>query len=117
MKKKELEEDFTIQKRKSSINNQYSDKVKRIHDNLGPEAPILEKDGYKYRDLNKNGKLDIYKDIREPIEARVEDLLIQMTLEEKVGQMFSPHLSLGNFFHLIFTRIFILQDISYSIEI
>jgi len=95
LKKKELEEDLTIQKRKSSINIQYSDKVKRIHDNLGPEASILEKDGYKYRDLNKNGKLDIYEDIREPIEARVEDLLSQMTLEEKVGQMFSPQHSLG----------------------
>jgi beta-glucosidase len=41
-----------------------------------------------YRDLNKNGKLDPYEDSTQPIEKRVEDLLSQMTLEEKAGAMF-----------------------------
>ncbi len=41
-----------------------------------------------FRDLNKNGRLDPYEDPRVPIEARVADLLAQMTLEEKAGQMF-----------------------------
>jgi beta-glucosidase len=41
-----------------------------------------------FRDLNKNGRLDPYEDPSLPIEARVEDLLGQMTLEEKVGLMF-----------------------------
>ena len=41
-----------------------------------------------FRDLNKNGKLDIYEDPERPIGERVEDLLAQMTLEEKAGQMF-----------------------------
>ena len=41
-----------------------------------------------FRDLNKNGKLDIYEDPRQPVESRVEDLLGQMTLEEKAGMMF-----------------------------
>ena len=45
-------------------------------------------DGFEYRDLNKNGRLDVYEDKRQPIEARVEDLLAQMTLEEKAGLMF-----------------------------
>ncbi len=44
--------------------------------------------GLVYRDLNKNGRLDVYEDPREPIEARVEDLLSQMTLEEKAGLLF-----------------------------
>jgi beta-glucosidase len=44
--------------------------------------------GFTFRDLNKNGKLDIYEDPRQPIEARVEDLLSQMTLEEKAGSLF-----------------------------
>ncbi|MCB9275496.1 MAG: glycoside hydrolase family 3 C-terminal domain-containing protein [Lewinellaceae bacterium] len=48
----------------------------------------LEIDGWVFRDLNHNGKLDIYEDIRQPIDARVEDLLAQMTLEEKAGLMF-----------------------------
>lgn len=41
-----------------------------------------------YRDLNKNGKKDVYEDAAQPIEKRVNDLLAQMTLEEKAGQMF-----------------------------
>lgn len=43
---------------------------------------------YTFRDLNKNGKTDIYEDARQPAEARVKDLLAQMTLEEKAGMMF-----------------------------
>ena len=45
-------------------------------------------DGYTYRDLNKNGKLDIYEDRRQPVTARVDDLLKQMNLEEKAGELF-----------------------------
>ena len=41
-----------------------------------------------YRDLNKNGKMDVYEDPRQPLEARVSDLLRQMTIEEKAGMMF-----------------------------
>src|SRR5512135_3632233 len=49
---------------------------------------VREENGFTYRDLNKNGRLDIYEDPRQPIEARVEDLLGQMTLEEKAGMLF-----------------------------
>jgi beta-glucosidase len=41
-----------------------------------------------YRDLNKNGILDVYEDPRQPIDVRVEDLLRQMTLPEKAGLLF-----------------------------
>ena len=53
-------------------------------------APTIDKtiDGYSFRDLNKNGKLDIYEDTRQPVDARVTDLLGQMTLEEKAGMLF-----------------------------
>ncbi len=34
--------------------------------------------GVAYRDLNKNGRLDVYEDPRQPISARVDDLLAQM---------------------------------------
>ncbi|MFO7170489.1 MAG: glycoside hydrolase family 3 N-terminal domain-containing protein [Chloroflexota bacterium] len=44
--------------------------------------------GLGFRDLNKNGRLDPYEDPRRPIEERVEDLLGQMTLEEKAGLLF-----------------------------
>jgi beta-glucosidase len=45
---------------------------------------------YNFRDLNKNGKLDVYEDPNQPIELRIKDLLKQMTLEEKAGMMFYP---------------------------
>ena len=49
---------------------------------------VRSEDGFIYRDLNKNGSLDIYEDPRQPVEARVEDLLDQMTLAEKAGTLF-----------------------------
>lgn len=62
---------------------------------LPPEAPVLTQDGITFRDLNKNGRLDVYEDSRRPIEERVEDLLRQMTLEEKVGLMFHNVIPVG----------------------
>ncbi len=41
-----------------------------------------------YRDLNHNGQKDPYEDSALPIEKRIDNLLAQMTLEEKAGQMF-----------------------------
>ena len=38
-------------------------------------------------DLNKNGKKDIYEDSSQPVDKRIDDLLSQMTLEEKTAQL------------------------------
>lgn len=40
-----------------------------------------------WTDFNKNGKKDIYEDIKQPVDARVADLLSQMTMEEKTCQL------------------------------
>lgn len=48
-------------------------------------TPILEADGLKFKDLNKNGKLDVYEDWRVDTDTRVADLISQMTPEEEVG--------------------------------
>ena len=37
-------------------------------------------------DLNKNGRMDVYEDPKAPLEKRIDDLLSQMTLEEKTCQ-------------------------------
>jgi beta-glucosidase len=55
---------------------------------FGQSGLLKTENGFTFRDLNKNGKLDVYEDPRQPIEARVEDLLGQMTLEEKAGMLF-----------------------------
>lgn len=49
---------------------------------------ITNQNGVAFRDLNKNGKLDIYEDPSQPITEQVENLLAQMTLEEKAGMLF-----------------------------
>lgn len=54
----------------------------------GSSSVMLVEGGRFYRDLNKNNKLDVYEDIQQSVDARIEDLLTQMTLEEKAGMMF-----------------------------
>ena len=49
---------------------------------------IQSNDGSAYRDLNKNGKMDVYEDPKQPVDKRVQDLLKQTTIEEKAGMMF-----------------------------
>jgi len=65
-----------------------SNTVKANYNSLGEEAPSITSNGESFRDLNKNGKLDIYEDVNAPIEDRVNDLTTQMNLEEKAGTMF-----------------------------
>ncbi|WP_114325729.1 glycoside hydrolase family 3 protein [Candidatus Colwellia aromaticivorans] len=62
---------------------------------IGPEAPTLSASGFTYRDLNKNGQLDIYEDSRQPISRRVDDLVAQMNVQEKAGLMFQPPITFG----------------------
>ena len=62
----------------------------KINHSLYDEVKILNIDGKKFRDLNKNNKLDVYEDYRVDSVKRSEDLISQMSLEEKIGQMFHP---------------------------
>ena len=57
------------------------------------KVQIIEKDGYQFKDLNKNGELDAYEDWRLPMQDRINDLVSQMTLEEKIGLMFHPNIA------------------------
>ena len=62
---------------------------------MAVEEATFEIDGRRVRDLNGNGELDPYEDPRRPVEERVDDLLGQMTLEEKAGLMFQPPIGIG----------------------
>ena len=53
------------------------------------------KENVAFRDLNNNGRLDVYEDSTQSIEARIDDLLSQMTLEEKAGLMFNAISGVG----------------------
>ena len=57
---------------------------------------LLEVDGYKFKDLNKNGTLDVYEDWRKPFADRAEDLAKQLSIEEIGGLMlYSAHQSIS----------------------
>lgn len=47
--------------------------------------PLLTIKGFTFRDLNKNGKLDIYEDTRLSIHERAVDLVNKMTDDEKAN--------------------------------
>ncbi|MFZ3598698.1 glycoside hydrolase family 3 protein [Streptomyces sp. BH104] len=49
------------------------------------DVPILAKDGIRFRDLDRDGRLTPYEDWRLSATARARDLLSRMTLEEKAG--------------------------------
>lgn len=57
---------------------------------------LLEESGYKFKDLNRNGQLDVYEDWRKSFDERAEDLAKQLSLEEIAGLMlYSAHQSLS----------------------
>ena len=50
-------------------------------------VPVLEQGGLRFRDLDRNGRLDPYEDWRLTPAARARDLVARMTLDEKAGAM------------------------------
>lgn len=53
---------------------------------------ILTINGLKFKDLNKNGKLDPYEDWRLPVDVRAKDLASKLSLEQIAGLMlYSGH--------------------------
>lgn len=55
---------------------------------------ILKFDGFSFKDLNRNGILDLYEDWRLPVELRAQDLAKKMTVEQIAGLMlYSSHQS------------------------
>lgn len=56
---------------------------------------VLEVDGVRFRDLDKDGVMAVYEDPRRPVQERVEDLLHRMTIEEKVGLLFHAPIAAG----------------------
>ena len=55
---------------------------------------IIEADGYAFKDLNRNGSLDVYEDWRKPADERAADLASQLSIDEIAGLMlYSSHQS------------------------
>ena len=54
---------------------------------VADEAKIIQVDGFAFRDLNGNGKLDIYEDWRLDADTRAEDLANQMDIHYCLRQL------------------------------
>ena len=63
----------------------------------GPElgvssAPLIHAGGRVFKDLNRNGRLDVYEDWRQPALKRAQDLAAQLDIEQIAGLMlYSGH--------------------------
>jgi len=55
-------------------------------------VPYLHIHGATFKDLDRNGKLDLYEDWRQSPEARAHDLVKRMSLEELAGLMFHSNI-------------------------
>ncbi|MBB4037760.1 beta-glucosidase [Dysgonomonas hofstadii] len=83
--------------------NGYSQESKNfeiVENNNGPTlgyssesgVKILSVNGFKFKDLNRNGKLDKYEDWRLPVDERAKDLAKRMSVEQIAGLMlYSGH--------------------------
>ena len=59
-----------------------------------PESGVrlLVRDGFVFKDLNRNGEVDVYEDWRRPLEERAEDLAGSLSIDEIAGLMlYSEH--------------------------
>lgn len=53
---------------------------------------LLEIGGLHFKDLNKNGKLDLYEDWRQPVDVRAKDLASRLSIAQIAGLMlYSGH--------------------------
>lgn len=58
---------------------------------------LIEVEGFAFKDLNKNGKLDKYEDWRLPLEERIADLVKQLSTADIAGLMlYSSHQSVSS---------------------
>ncbi|AXH97911.1 glycoside hydrolase family 3 protein [Ornithinimicrobium avium] len=58
-------------------------------------TPSTGPDGVRFRDLNRNGRLDPFEDPRLAPEERADDLLARLSLPEKIGLLFHTVIEQG----------------------
>ena len=76
----------------NKITYEERDGYKLIHQSRGATlgyttAPILTVDGFAFKDLNRNGNLDLYEDWRASAEDRAKDLASKLPVERICGLM------------------------------
>ena len=77
-----------------------SENFKTYHNPNGPDIttvspPILEADGLYFKDIDGSGTVSPVNDWRLPAEERAAAYVKQMTLDEKIGQLFISDWRMG----------------------
>ncbi|KAA8831220.1 MULTISPECIES: glycoside hydrolase family 3 protein [Bifidobacterium] len=77
-----------------------SDIVKYYDNQDGPtigvvSKPVIEQDGLYFKDLDGSGKLDDYKDWRKSPAERAASLVKELTVDEKIGMIFTNSWRMG----------------------
>lgn len=79
--------------KKYTVTEMKKDKWIKVENEGGPTlgyssksgVTILEVDGYAFKDLDKDGELDVYEDWREDAQTRAEDLANKLSIEQIAG--------------------------------
>ena len=79
-----------------------SDRVKYYENPNGPvigtvNRNVIEKDGLYFKDLDGSGEWKIYDDWRIPAKERAEAYVKELTLEEKIAQLFISDWRMGKY--------------------
>lgn len=79
-----------------------SENVTYYHNPGGPtigtvSRKIIEKDGLSFKDIDGSGELSVVNDWRVPAPERAKALADQLTVEEKIGQLFISDWRMGMF--------------------
>lgn len=77
-----------------------SEKVVYYHNENGPvigavTQKVIQEEGLYFRDINGDGKLSVYKDWRKSPKERAEALASELSVDEKIGQLFLSSWKMG----------------------
>lgn len=77
-----------------------SGKIRYYKNENGPEIGVTQQqviceDGLYFRDINGDGKLNTYKDWRKSPEERAKALAAELSVDEKIGQLFLSSWKMG----------------------
>lgn len=84
----------------NSMKEKASNRIKYYKNDNGPtigviQNNVIEKDGLYFRDIDGDGQLKVYKDWRQSPKERAKALVKELSVDEKIGQLFLNSWKMG----------------------